>query len=117
MVATGCKTGSAFAIRVGIAACCRFLALDRNSLEEIDDVFYFARSTMTKTSSKSVPKNPAETDHDDDDLFDTGEFASLADGLEKETIKRDARRKIEIYWEKKRLKEQFEDFDESEFGF
>lgn len=77
---------------------------------------------MTKTSSKSTsnpntPSPAAEPDHDDDDLFDSGEFPPLNDGLEKETIKRDARRKIEIYWEKKQLKEQFDDFDESEFGF
>lgn len=74
---------------------------------------------MTKTASKSTAKTGgAETDHpDDDDIFDNGEFSSLADTLEKETIKRDARRKIEIYWEKKQLKEQFDDFDESEFGF
>jgi hypothetical protein len=39
------------------------------------------------------------------------------DGIEKETIKRDTRRKIEIYWEKKRLRDQFDDFDDSEFGF
>ena len=77
---------------------------------------------MTKTSSKSAtnqnpPSVAAEADNDDDDIFDGGEFSTLADGLEKETIKRDARRKIEIYWEKKQLKEQFDDFDESEFGF
>lgn len=71
---------------------------------------------MTKASSKSNPKSQVETDHDDD-IYDGGEFVSLSESLEKETIKRDARRKIEIYWEKKRLKEQFEDFDESEFGF
>jgi len=76
---------------------------------------------MTKIPTKSAPKagaqsNP-EIEHDDDDIFDSGEYVSLSDGLEEETIKRDARRKIEIYWEKKRLKEQFEDFDESEFGF
>jgi hypothetical protein len=77
---------------------------------------------MTKPSAKSAPKtglpNTPETDTEDDDVFESGEFASLSDSnLEEETIKRDARRKIEIYWEKKRLKEQFEDFDESEFGF
>jgi hypothetical protein len=76
---------------------------------------------MTKTSSKatsdvSAAPNP-EIEHDDDDLFEDSEYVALADGIEKETIKRDARRKIEIYWEKKRLKEQFDDFDESEFGF
>ncbi len=71
---------------------------------------------MTKASAKSNTKNPAEPDHDDD-IFDAGEIVPLTESLENETIKRDARRKIEIYWEKKRLREQFEDFDESEFGF
>jgi hypothetical protein len=75
---------------------------------------------MTKVSSKSAtkpsdPNNP-ETD-DDDDIFEGGDFISLSESLEEETVKKDSRRKIEIYWEKKRLKEQFEDFDESEFGF
>lgn len=76
---------------------------------------------MTKASSKSatkpsVPNNP-ETDTDDDDIFEGGDFVSLTESIEEETVKRDSRRKIEIYWEKKRLKEQFDDFDESEFGF
>jgi hypothetical protein len=76
---------------------------------------------MTKTSSKSTakpgaPSNP-ETDTDDEDIFESGEYVSLSESLEEETVKRDSRRKIEIYWEKKRLKEQFDDFDESEFGF
>jgi len=71
---------------------------------------------MTKASPKSDTKSQAEPDHDDD-IFDAGEFVSLNESLENEAIKRDARRKIEIYWEKKRLREQFEDFDESEFGF
>lgn len=70
---------------------------------------------LNKTANKTSVPN-AESDHDDDDLFDA-EYVPLPEGLEKETIKRDARRKIEIYWEKKLLKEQFEDFDESEFGF
>jgi hypothetical protein len=77
--------------------------------------------TMTKTSSKSVSKTTVsqaiETDSDDDDIFESADYVSLPDSLEEETIKRDARRKIEIYWEKKQLKEQFDDFDESEFGF
>ncbi|MDD5271928.1 MAG: hypothetical protein PHU14_04340 [Methylovulum sp.] len=75
---------------------------------------------MTKIAPKSVAKtstpNTTEPDHDDDDIFDA-DFVSLPESLEKETIKRDARRKIEIYWEKKQLREQFDDFDESEFGF
>jgi hypothetical protein len=79
------------------------------------------RLKMTKTPTKSAPKsgsqNASEIENDDDDVFEGGEYISLVDGLEEETVKKDARRKIEIYWEKKRLKEQFEDFDESEFGF
>lgn len=75
---------------------------------------------MTKTIIKSVPKNGVQTEPDnvdDEELFDGGEYAPLPANLDEETVKRDARRKIEIYWEKKRLKEQFEDFDDSEFGF
>ncbi len=73
---------------------------------------------MNKVPTKSAPKTGSpEIEHDEDDIFEGGEF-SISDGLaEEETVKRDARRKIEIYWEKKRLREQFEDFDESEFGF
>lgn len=70
-----------------------------------------------KTATKSEPANPTEIEGDADDLFEDSEFAVLPDGEEKESIRRDARRKIEIYWEKRRLREQFEDFDESEFGF
>jgi hypothetical protein len=76
---------------------------------------------MAKASSKSVVKpsaqNNPETDADEDDIFEGGEFISLNESIEEDTVKRDSRRKIEIYWEKKRLKEQFDDFDESEFGF
>ena len=76
---------------------------------------------MTKASSKSATKPSAssnpDTETDDDDIFEGGDFVSLTESIEEETVKRDSRRKIEIYWEKKRLKEQFDDFDESEFGF
>ena len=78
---------------------------------------------MTKASSKlaAKPSAPSNTDTDtDDDIFEVGDFIPLSENLEDETIKRDSRRKIEIYWEKKRLKEQFDDFDdfdESELGF
>ena len=71
---------------------------------------------MTKTTTKPVSSQAtAEPEADDDDLFD-GDYVPPVN-LDEETIKRDSRRKIEIYWEKKRLKEQFEDFDDSEFGF
>jgi hypothetical protein len=73
--------------------------------------------TPQKSGAKSTTPNPAEAEQDDDDIFEDGEIASLADSLDHESTKRDARRKIEIYWEKRRLREQFEDFDESEFGF
>jgi len=69
---------------------------------------------MTKASSKTDTTNTSETE---DDIFEGIELASLNESLEEVDVKRDARRKIEIYWEKKRLKEQFDDFDESEFGF
>ena len=75
---------------------------------------------MTKTTIKSAPNvtTPlsAEPDADDDDLFDNGDYDP---NLEEENIKRDSRRKIEIYWEKKRLREQLdgEDFDDAEFDF
>ncbi len=77
---------------------------------------------MTKTTIKSAPKVGAQTttepEADDDDLFDNGDYVPpLPVSLDEETVKRDSRRKIEIYWEKKRLKEQFDDFDDSEFGF
>jgi hypothetical protein len=70
-----------------------------------------------KTAPKSEPATSTEIEGDADDLFEDSEFTALPDGEEKESIRRDARRKIEIYWEKRRLREQFEDFDESEFGF
>jgi hypothetical protein len=76
---------------------------------------------MTKETSKPIAKtdsqSSAEVEHDADDIFEESEFVPLVDGIEKETIKRDTRRKIEIYWEKKQLRDQFEDFDDSEFDF
>jgi hypothetical protein len=71
----------------------------------------------SKPAVKSDVQNPPDIEHDADELFEEGEFVALPDGIEKETIRRDARRKIEIYWEKKRLRDQFEDFDDSEIGF
>jgi hypothetical protein len=74
---------------------------------------------MTKDTSKLIgnaSKNGAEPDQELDDIFEDGEYA-VSETIEKEAIKTDARRKIEIYWEKKQLKDQFDDFDESEFGF
>lgn len=76
---------------------------------------------MARTSSKSVEtpvdKKNSEKDIEADEDFDAPEFVSLADHAEKDLKKMVARRKIEIYWEKKRLKDQFDDFEESEFDF
>ncbi len=71
----------------------------------------------SKPTVKSDTPNTTEIESDADDIFEEAEFLPLTDETDKETIRRDARRKIEIYWEKRRLKEQFEDFDDSEFGF
>ncbi len=76
---------------------------------------------MAKISSKSAaatePQDSPEIEQEDTEILEDREFSSLAVGVDEDSVKRDARRKIEIYWEKKRLKEQFDDFDESEFGF
>ena len=79
---------------------------------------------MTKESFKSVSqpsllqKNNTDTDMDtDDDLYEGGELASLTESLEEESTKKNARRKIEIHWEKKRLKELFDDISDSEIDF
>jgi hypothetical protein len=78
-------------------------------------------SRMANETSKPAAKPETQTttdiETDADDVFEEGEFISLNEEADKDTIRRDARRKIEIYWEKRRLKEQFEDFDDSEFGF
>jgi hypothetical protein len=73
---------------------------------------------MARTSAKLVNKADepmSQIDHEDD-IFDDSDFTSL-EATDGDTIKRDARRKIEIYWEKKRLREQFDDLDEAELGF
>ena len=68
-------------------------------------------------TAKPEPKSTPDIESDADELFEEGEFVSLSDESEKENVRRDARRKIEIYWEKRRLREQLEDFDETEFDF
>lgn len=75
---------------------------------------------MTKDTSKlsisATTQSAAEPDQELDDIFEDAEY-SVSETIEKEAIKTDARRRVEIYWEKKQLKDQFDDFDESEFGF
>lgn len=83
------------------------------------DFFEVPRMTTDPpiSTAKPEPKPTPDIESDADELFEDGEFVSLSDESEKENIRRDARRKIEIYWEKRRLREQLEDFDESEFDF
>jgi hypothetical protein len=71
----------------------------------------------SKPTVKSDAKITPEIENDADGMFEEGEFVPLPDETDKAIVSRDARRKIEIYVEKRRLKEQFEDFDDSEFGF
>lgn len=73
---------------------------------------------MARTSAKMAnkPAEPMNQLEHEDDIFDDAEFSPLG-ANENDTIKRDARRKIEIYWEKKRLRDEFDDLDEAELGF
>ncbi len=70
-----------------------------------------------KPTVKLEPSSTADTENDQDEIFEESENLPIDSNLDPALINRDARRKIEIYWEKKRLRDQFEDFDESEFGF
>lgn len=76
---------------------------------------------MAKPSQQAVIVSSVRPDsgseYHDDDFPDDSDYPNLAEGVDKDAKKTNARRKIEIYWEKKRLKEQLEDFDESEFDF
>ena len=67
---------------------------------------------MARTSSKPIekPAEPAtsEKEIDTDEDFESSEYVSLSDDAEKDLKKMVARRKLEIYWEKTRLKDQFE---------
>ncbi|PPC90744.1 MAG: hypothetical protein CTY34_06595 [Methylobacter sp.] len=75
-----------------------------------------ARKSLKAVRVEDQQPVSSTVDHDDEQLFEDGEEV-YSDSTVKSDSKMDARRKIEIYWEKKQLREQFEDFDESEFGF
>ncbi|MGZ4980208.1 MAG: PA3496 family putative envelope integrity protein [Methylobacter sp.] len=73
---------------------------------------------------KSAPEVGADKSKDDVDLdvegFDLGlssEYVTLPNESERAAKKMAARRKIELYWEKKRLQEQLGDFDEEDLDF
>lgn len=72
----------------------------------------------TKSTEKPIEKTSSvDKEIDPDEDFDAPDFVSLSDDADKDMKKLVARRKIEIYWEKKRLKDQFDDFEDSEFDF
>jgi len=73
---------------------------------------------------KSAPEAGVDKSKDDVDLdvegFDLGlssEYITLPNESERAAKKMAARRKIELYWEKKRLQEQLGDFDEEDLDF
>lgn len=82
---------------------------------------------MNKDASPSTPNNPAvesepeknkhenDLDVEDFDLLD--EYPTLPSEHEEAAKKMAARRKIEMYWEKKRLKEQLGDIDDIDLDF
>jgi hypothetical protein len=84
---------------------------------------------MTKEASPSVlnkanvepevdnNKHESDADIEDLDLHLIDEYAAFPNENEKALKKMAARRKIEMYWEKKRLKEQLGDFDDLDFDF
>ncbi|EIC28721.1 MULTISPECIES: PA3496 family putative envelope integrity protein [Methylomicrobium] len=73
-------------------------------------------------TSKAEPeteksKHDADIEIEDYDLQLIDEYISFPTEDEKAVKKMAARRKIEMYWEKKRLREQLGDFDENELDF
>jgi hypothetical protein len=81
-------------------------------------------SVSKSVSDNSVSEVSADKTKDEADLdidgFDLGlgnEYVALPSESEKAAKKLAARRKIELYWEKKRLQEQLGDFSDEDFDF
>ena len=83
---------------------------------------------MTMKVSKSVPDNSAsevsidktKDDVDLDEGFDLGsstDYITLPNESERAAKKMAARRKIELYWERKRLQEQLGEFYDEDIDF
>lgn len=82
------------------------------------------KEAFPSVSEKSVvepeaDKNKHESDIDieDFDLNLIDDYAAFPTENEEAVKKMAARRKIEMYWEKKRLKEQLGDFEDFDFDF
>ncbi len=78
--------------------------------------------TSKSVSDKSVSEVGADKSKDEVDLdiegFDLGnEYVALPSESERAAKKLAARRKIELYWEKKRLQEQLGDFTDEDIDF
>jgi hypothetical protein len=81
-------------------------------------------SVSKSVSDNSVSEVSADKTKDEADLdvdgFDLGlgnEYIALPSESEKAAKKLAARRKIELYWEKKRLQEQLGDFSDEDIDF
>lgn len=77
---------------------------------------------IARESAKAEPeieksKHDADVEIEDYDLHLIDEYVSFPTEDEQAVKKMAARRKIEMYWEKKRLREQLGDFDEDELDF
>lgn len=62
-------------------------------------------------------KHEADIDIEEFDLNLIDEYIAFPSESEKAVKKMAARRKIEMYWEKKRLREQLGEFDDTELDF
>ena len=84
---------------------------------------------MAKEASPSVPdkgvtepevdktKQESDLDIEEFDLNLIDEYIAFPSENEKAVKKMATRRKIEMYWEKKRLREQLGEFDDSDIDF
>lgn len=76
--------------------------------------------SVSDKSTSEVNEKKDEVDLVDMESFDLGlggEYMSLPNESEKAAKKMAARRKIELYWEKKRLQEQLGDYYDEDIDF
>lgn len=83
-----------------------------------------AKKISKSVSDKPIPDSDVDKNKDEIDLDIEGidlnlssEYITFPNESEKAAKKMAARRKIEMYWEKKRLQEQLGDFEDSDLDF
>jgi len=79
-----------------------------------------SKSVPDKSSPEVGPeksKDEVDIDIEGFDLGLSGEYITLPNESERAAKKMAARRKIELYWEKKRLQEQLGDFYDEDLDF